>query len=46
MKRMDNAQGWEYSIAIIHTLAPEDFPEKVAQLASKVDVGVKDMKIE
>lgn len=27
-------------------MAPEDFPEKVAQLASKVDVGVKDMKIE
>lgn len=43
---MENAQGWEQSIAIIHTLASEDFPEKVAQLASRVDMEVKEIKIE
>lgn len=43
---MENAQSWEQSIAIIHTLASEDFPEKMAQLAIRVVIEVKEMKIE
>lgn len=44
--RMEDAHGWEQNIDIINNLVSEDFPKKLAQLASRADVGVKEIKNE